>query len=213
MPGAGQPSHQRLNGGVPSFCAPAVSARSQVGPYAQFPNSSEAADPPGYVAAECDDTPHYPGTWYSGLAAPMFNASEGYLCKGSHVLYIGDERGAMCIYSPLLTISPPPSSHLAPPPFPPPTSHLSPPGVRYATPSDFPNSPFGSFSYTVPNGAFASDPLEARIMAGQAAGADRGRSWGNEDTGLSALVTAVGFDPTTQQPPPHEPGQGMSLLI
>jgi len=62
-------------------------------------------------------------------------------------------------------------------------------GARYATDADFAGRPFGSFYYSVP-GEWANDPIEARIMAGQAAD-DGDGGWGNEEVALRALTLEV----------------------
>ena len=63
-------------------------------------------------------------------------------------------------------------------------------GSRYATASDFPGRPFGSFLHTVPDGNWVDDPIEARIMAGQTA-SNADLSLGNEDVALRSLEIEV----------------------
>ena len=66
-------------------------------------------------------------------------------------------------------------------------------GSRYARPEDFPDRPFGAFAHAVPDGAWANDPIEARIMAGQAASIDSsaGWVWGNEEVAVRSLQVEV----------------------
>jgi len=71
-------------------------------------------------------------------------------------------------------------------------------GKEYATVEDFPGRPFGSFLHNVqvdtPQALeWASDPIEVRIMSGQAAAAAEGTEVvaGNEETALAALQIEV----------------------
>ena len=121
-------------------------SQCQVGPYE--PLTGGARSDVELAASNCSSASFAVGTWYNGLAAPMFNesvGSAGFLCRGS----------------------------------------------RFATDDDFVGVPFGSFVHTVAGGAFVNDPIEGRIMGGQPAGTPDELSWGNEDTGLSALRLKV----------------------